>query len=180
MSQRSNLLSATLVCLSLILLLTVFWRGSQSGQAFQTDPLEFACEVSCSRTELRTAQAQLSWQASAASVDLTQQVLEVTVFKDGFQRGLQARLVPTEGAQKFSLSALAATALSQTSLTRLDVAGIEIASTGRVQIRVKGLEPGLNYFWRLQSADGFTTLSGPVRSQAPTCPADEAREAEEK
>lgn len=180
MSQRSNLLSAILVSLSLIMLLAVFWRGSQSSQASQENPLDFTCEVSCSSTELRTPIAELSWQAQAAQVDLTQQVLEVTIFKDGFRRDIQARLTPIQGTQKFSLSALAAAQLSQSSLARLEVAGLQVHGDGRVQLRVKGLEPGLNYFWRLQSADGATVLSGPVRSMAPSCPADEAKEAEEK
>ena len=173
MSQRTNLLSATLMLLSLILFLSVIWRGGNSGQAFQESPLGFVCELSCSDTALRTSIAELSWEPQAANVKLAEQVLEVTVFKDGFAREVKARL-PLQDPQRFTLSGPAQS--SQASLARLEVAAVEVRSTGRAHVRVQGLEPNLNYFWRLQSADGKTTLSGPLRSRALVCPADEAKE----
>jgi hypothetical protein len=173
MLQRANLLSVTLVVLSLIIFLATVWRTDKSGWAFQDDPSALACKMSCSDTELRTSIAELTWQADTLPTDLSQQALEVTVFKDGFQRGIKARLTPVQNGQQFTLF----TPLNQSApgLERLVLADVQTLPGGRVQVRVKGPEAGLNYFWRLQTADGSTTLSKTVRCQAPVCPADEPR-----
>lgn len=153
---------------------------------------EPACQMTCSPDKPRTAVASISWSVAqpvtdpqALTAGMTQQSLEVTTFKDGFQRGAFAQLAPGAN-QTFGFRAAPAQPSNLPGLTGLSVARVTTlqdritagAPSGLmppsanndpnrvVVVEVEGLEPGLNYYWR-------RTPQGPVvRCQAPICPSD--------
>lgn len=175
MSQRANLFSLAALLLSLgVFLAITIGRTGPPARALQGEALNFTCEASCSRTELGVPIIELSWNATAA--DLERQALEVTVFSDGFQRGVFARLAPVRRDQKFALVVPPNQPENVGGLVNLALAGFDLSDGGRVRVPVRGVEPGLIYFWRLRSADGASVLSGVIDCEAPACPVDPVTE----
>lgn len=133
------------------------------------------CTVFCSETKLRTSVAEITWPSSEES--LSRQVLEVTVYKNGFTRGTYATLAPVQRGQKFSLQRIGDRREHVRGLERLVITDVYFSKKrgGLAVVRVEGLEPGLNYFWRLRSGagDGAPALT---RCQATECPADMEKE----
>jgi hypothetical protein len=138
------------------------------------------CKVFCSKVKLRTPVAELTWMSS--EVSLTGQGLEVTVYKDGFEKGQYARLSLIERNQKFVLQQAEryAGGTRPPGLDQLIVVDVRTQRTAlrqkaanRVTVQIEGLEPGLNYYWRVtpSTAAGPATKEG-VGCQAPICPAD--------
>jgi hypothetical protein len=152
--------------------------------------------VSCSPDKPRTVVAEISWplprpaaNPQALTEGLAQQTLDVTTFKDGFDKGVFAQLGSVRQNQAFTSRAAQPDVSSTASLQSLVVTKVstlqERVSSGArgspsdlmppsagndasrvVVVEIEGLEPGLNYYWR--RAPG-----GPVvRCQAPVCPFD--------
>lgn len=159
---------------------------------------ELICEVSCDKVKPRTPFAVLIWKVAETPVDaqaltarLATQGLEVTVYKDGFDKQKFAALPSLRREGRFLVrQSSAASQRRTTGLDQLVVVDITPLSepsdparfdpsrrrAGRfsyVAVRVEGLEPGLNYFWRVSSETGDRQAAGAiVRCQAPVCPAD--------
>ena len=157
------------------------------------------CVMSCSREQPRTVVAEISWplaQSAASREALSQgvssQTLEVTTFKEGFERGLFAEVGTVREQQPFAARAAqpdvtVGAALRGLTVTRVDTLGDRLASGASrsaddlmpasaggdasrvVVVEVQGLSSGLTYWWR----------RGPgapaVRCQAPVCPYDNGR-----
>ena len=145
------------------------------------------CEVFCSDTKLRTANARLRWQAPAAGPDAAAAAtgkaqIQATVFARGFEKGIYVTL-PVGGA--LPAPAVAAQPKAQARpLRAFEIRLIEstplqrsAAGPAEAGVVVENLEPGMNYTFRLlvDSAAGRST-SQEVTCQAPICPADMADE----
>jgi hypothetical protein len=125
---------------------------------------------------------------------LSRQSLEVTVYKEGFARGLFKTVQPAAGGQltlgppAARAPASAGTAVGIQALQNLVVADLAttrqpLGSRFRMRgrgapdhasaiVRIEGLEPGMRYFWRVSSPGA----SLPTFSfLAPACPVDTAR-----
>ena len=161
---------------------------TQQTQAEQGDTrLTVTCEVFCSSTKLRTVNARLRWTvATPALAELTartttRQSVEVTVYKDGFAKGLSATLpLGAASAERPIAAVVPATrpALRAYQLQIIEVErprALESAAGGGSEtgVIVEGLEPGMNYTWRVavETPDG-KVVSAPVTCQALVCPAD--------
>ena len=158
--------------LSLLLLLIVVFvlvrpdmRPEESVVAQSSTSL--SCEVFCSDTRIGASVAELTF--SAADASLSQLVLEVTVYKNGFAIGRFARVTPIRAGQKFEIIRPAGEAGSAPGFDTLIVTAVRLQA-GLVTVRVENLEPGLNYFWRVHPF----SESGPEITvcQAVECPVD--------
>jgi hypothetical protein len=160
---------------------------SPSPESQQFGALE--CSVSCSYEKPGTAVAEIRWKATSRGAllaeSLNQQRLDVTVYKDGFARKRFATVQPasaTRGLSTFSaepgVPLPAALHLRVVSVRMPGAAAGSSAERGlspqAETVRVEGLEPGINYFWRLAGAPGSASTQT-VRCQAPTCPVDNPR-----
>lgn len=140
----------------------------------QQDPAPvLECRVFCSTEKLRTSVAELTWRSTEARLSTSR--IEVTIYKDGFKNGNYSALVSSKGERSFRPSQAKQThplvpALSK--LVVLEAKGLK-ERPGVVAVRIEGLEPGLNYFWRVVSTTNERLLAeGTAKCQAPTCPAD--------
>jgi hypothetical protein len=154
-----------------------------------------ACEAYCSTAKPGTSVIEVQWPISQAPLSpgelksrVGQQAVEVTVFEDGFDRGLFASLPAVAPKGRFRVNRPAGAAVQTIpGLTRLTVSDV---ATSRDQNRpqpmrllgvaapggpesmimlVEGLEPGLNYFWQVPDPAGGRTV---ITCQAATCPVD--------
>ncbi|MBI4546083.1 MAG: hypothetical protein HY703_12865 [Gemmatimonadetes bacterium] len=133
----------------------------------------FRVEVGCSESELRTGVAALSWQADRKLLE--RQAVEVTVYKGGFEKGLSAVLSAVAPDRKFETSpGFKASGQQARRAFELAVDKVDFREKERlVSVQVKGLEPGLGYFWRvLSSTDKGWQPGETVQTEAPTCVAD--------
>lgn len=152
-------------------------------------------EAYCSPTKPGTALVELKWRVSnrrmsqpELSARAAQQDVEVTVYRDGFERGLFARLPSVAPRARFTVAPQAATAgqaipgLAKLTVTdvvtsrdtnrpdRMRLFSPAADDTEFVVTQIEGLEPGLNYYWRLPSVvDGQRPV---VTSAGPVCPVD--------
>ncbi|HXD32554.1 MAG TPA: hypothetical protein VN643_15640 [Pyrinomonadaceae bacterium] len=161
------------------LFLFLFLAAATSGQTrrrFRQTPApapNFECRTFCSPDKLRTPVMELVWRASQAS--LAAERVEVTVYKDGFAKGVYVSV----GASQGQSAALTTRNTAQDdrlppALKKLVVVDSASLSTrpGMATIQIEGLEPGLNYFWRVVSGSNRLVAGGAVRCKAPVCPAD--------
>jgi hypothetical protein len=146
------------------------------------------CEVFCSQTKLRTANARIRWSAPgsalrAAGIESGTAAatrLETTVFRDGFTKGLFVRL-PIAGSGEVGILPLAEQP-RQSQLRAYQIRVIEIAPPVRRTeaaggdesgVVVEGLEPGVQYTWRaVIEAASRRVISVTATCEAPVCPAD--------
>jgi hypothetical protein len=165
----------------------------------QTASLGLMCETYCSRTKLRTANAQIRWidpnvtlgdRADATGGPIEQE-LQTTVFQNGFTDGRFAtfpsldpsgdtpQVAPARDGQQqptrlraFDLRIVGVTRPRATGEAGRDI--LKLSPEQRAtSVVVEGLEPGLTYRWRIRfrsNADWQT--SDPVICVAPICPAD--------
>lgn len=173
----SGKLKIPLTVLAILLISGVIaaaWKMSLTSMAIQANSIDLKCDISCSETKIRTSQAELTFRAGESQ--LSQIAIEVTIFKNGFSKGILARLSGVSPNSRFVL-VRPDDQSNISGLERLLVAGIEVSeATGEVKVTIEGLEPGLNYFWRLQSVDLSRTLSNAAVCQAPACPFDQVEE----
>lgn len=135
---------------------------------------DLRCQVSCSRTKLRTGVATVSWGVNPGSGEraVQEQALDMSVFSDGFATGAYARLFPLHRGGSPTLprgpipSAPRAFEVEATTVRA-------VPEANRMEVRIEGVEPGLNYFFRVASSTrGNGDVSPPVSCTAPVCPAD--------
>ena len=126
-----------------------------------------SCEVFCSDTRVGVSVAELTFSGNADS--LSQLVLEVTVYKDGFAIGRFARVSPIRAGQKFEIIRPPGEIGSAPGFDTLVIAAVRL-QTGLVTVRVEGLDAGLNYFWRVLPTGGAGTEI--TVCQAVECPVD--------
>jgi hypothetical protein len=175
------------------LAVVVFARDTRAlAQAPQQTPrveprLTITVEVFCSDTKLRTSNARIRWSLPRAALDAgglaslaaAKQSLEVTVYKDGFDKGLLASLSVSQATPDRPVVPQART---KQPLRAFEIAliGVEQPRTGlapdgggEMSAVVEGLEPGVNYTWRIAIDTAAGRIVSPsVTSQALTCPAD--------
>lgn len=164
-------------------------QGTQSAQAG-----DLACETYCSPTS-RTPVAEVKWvvatQPSAAANLRTlasQQNIEAAVNEDGFERGRFVRLASVAPQARFGPASPAAAGTPLPGLGSLTVNAVSSsqdapgalrlatpAEAGRenVVLQVEGLQPGMNYYWRVRPpTQGEPQI---VMCRAPICPSDRKR-----
>ncbi len=147
------------------------------------------CEVYCSETRLRTANARISWLgagtfpgAASPAASAVGEQLQATVFKNGYDQDLYASFSTLGSGQE--LSPQAAGVLPEPEMRAYDLTILEVAEpsplaasiddpAARKSVEVEGLEPGMRYTWRVvfKTADG-QEISETVTCEAPVCPAD--------
>ena len=160
-----------LLCL-LLLLIVVFvlvrpeMRPEEPIAGAQSST-SLSCEVFCSDTRVGVSVAELTFSGDANS--LSQLVLEVTVYKNGFAIGRFARVTPIRAGQKFEIIRPPGEAGSAPGFDTLIVAAVRLQN-GLVIVRVEGLDAGLNYFWRVHPTGGSGTEI--TVCQAVECPVD--------
>jgi hypothetical protein len=152
--------------------------------------LAITVEMFCSPTKLRSTNARIRWSIPRAALDAigvpdlvaAPKNLEVTVYKNGFDKGLMVSLPIRQASVNSPVLPLAQPQARQTQLRAFQIRLIELepartrAGADAVQemgVVVENLEPGMNYTVRL----AFDTPSGrmvsaPVTTQATVCPAD--------
>jgi hypothetical protein len=165
----------------------------------QTPSLGLTCETYCSRTKLRTVNAQIRWidpnvtlgEKADATGGPIEQELQTTVFKDGFTdgrfatfpsiepSGVSPQVAPAREGQQppTQLRAFDLRIVGVVRPRAMGEAGRDLLKLSPEQrassVVVEGLEPGLTYRWRIRyrsNADWQT--SAPVICRAPICPAD--------
>lgn len=160
--------------------------GTQSAVAG-----DLVCQTYCSSVEPGTPVAEVRWvvstqPASGANLRVLagQQNVEAAVNEDGFERGRfvrlasaspQARFAPTGQPNAPPLPGLGnlnvlAVASSQDSPGALRLATPSEGGRENVVVQVQGLQPGMNYYWRVRPpTQGEAQV---VMCRAPICPAD--------
>jgi hypothetical protein len=142
--------------------------------------MELVCQVSCSPTKLRTGVATLSWAVRPGSGTRAQQeqALDMSVYPDGFATGAYARLFPLQRGGPFTPPPTRGPGPSplESAPRAFKVEAAEaraVPESNRMVVRVEGVEPGLNYFFRVASPTrGEGEATEPVTCTAPVCPAD--------
>jgi hypothetical protein len=217
MSRRTLTASSSvlLLCVSAIGLTGACRRGDSrpaqsSSQPAQTPSVRPAssqtsspdaprCETRCSPDKPRTAVARITWtlpepagEAAAFAKRMASQNIEVTVHKDGFAKGVFARMAGANESRPSaagapagqSLPGLAGLVVTKVRTQRQELqeagpgganaplAAREAGDQSRgVVIEIEGLEPGMNYYWRVPGASNAES-SVIARCRAPICPAD--------
>lgn len=147
--------------------------------------LTITCEVFCSDTKLRTANARIRWHATkkgpeTASLSTAKHSLQTTVFPEGFEKDLYVTVPVGRDAPGQKPVAAAALAQYKRTLRAYQFQVIEVerprtteVGTTEVGVVVEDLEPGMNYSWRVLVEAGTLRMTSPVvMCQAPVCPAD--------
>lgn len=150
--------------------------------------VRLTCEVFCSQTKLRTANARIRWTVPGAtlraagieSAAATTTRLETTVFRDGFAKNLFIAL-PIAGRGEVGIQPLAQQP-QQAQRRAFQIRVIEVAAPSRVTeaggadehaVVVENLEPGVLYTWRaVVEAGSNRVVSLTATCEAPVCPAD--------
>ena len=162
---------------------------AQTSQQAQPEALKVvvAVEDFCSTTKLRTSNARIRWSMSgdtavSAQVNLAaaKQSLEATVYHDGFEKGLLVSVPVTPATPDRPVAARASAKTSklrayQFSLIQLEQTKAAAATGTEMAAVVEGLEPGVDYTWRIViETDSGRLVSAPTTSEAVACPADMA------
>jgi hypothetical protein len=157
------------------------------------DSIVITAESFCSQTKLRTTNARIRWSIpkttaearGIADLAATAQVLEATVYKNGFDKDLMVSLplgqtalerpvaAQVRGSQARPLRAFQISLIEVERPRAESVAG----TTPEMGAVVEGLEPGVTYTWRVAITTGSGRMVSPtVAVQATVCPADIVRE----
>jgi hypothetical protein len=180
-------------------LVLTFWLVqpalAQQGAPERTS-LSLRCEMICNPAKLRTGVAIISWQDSRLkATSLSQAHIDVTVFKDGFDKNVFVSFLGAKPGQKTTMSEetskgmpsglrLRALDLIFLSAIQPELKGDQVVQRAASQLEngetgalVENVEPGVNYFWRLRfSAEGKSRVSETTQCEAPVCPADMVEE----
>lgn len=167
-------------------------------------PGQLFCDVFCSETVRGTAVVEILWKVSETKLNpqafqarVRTHGLEVTVFKEGFSKGLYSNLASLDSNNNFrafredqedipGLDGLVVTDVrsvddpndsgaseSRFNKERVGALPFDPRTTDAVIVRIEGLKPGLNYFWRVPTGTGNNRrLSAVVQCKAPVCPVD--------
>jgi len=165
------------------------------GPKNQDTGMKPMCVSYCSTTAPGTSVMEIKWPISQTALGLrelrsrvAQQTVEVTVYYDGFDRGLFAILPKVSSKGKFlqyrqrgvaaptipGLSKLVVTNIATSRDTKQSQPMRLLSTTASsgpeaIVIRVEGLEPGLNYHWRVPDLAGGRKI---ITCQGSTCPVD--------
>lgn len=163
------------------------------AQAAQQTPrvephLTVTVEVFCSDTKLRTSNARIRWSMPRAALDAkglasfagAEQGLETTVYKNGFDKGLLVFLPVSPATSDRPVVPQAQTKQPPVRAFQISLIEVEQPKTAlapeaasEMGVVVEGLEPGVNYTWRIAIDTGTGRIVSPsVTSQALVCPAD--------
>lgn len=150
-------------------------------------------ETYCSRTNLGNSVAEVQWPLAphGATANLSglveQQVLDITVYKDGFQRGLYKTVRPGAAQPEFHIAQpqheQKIPGLQNLKVTRFGTSqehpkeGLHMLmrpmpGQESAAVRLEGLEAGMQYFVRLSSPDAGQKS---VSFTAAICPVDYVR-----
>jgi len=140
--------------------------------------IDLQCRITCSVDQPGVPVAELTWSSPRDNrlKGLAAQQVHATVYKDGFEKGNHVVVEPTGAGQEFQPAARGkklppGLKLRTTAVEGAVTRGREPPS--RTTIKVEGLEPGLNYFWRVSSRAGSQVVNtGAVRCKVPVCPVD--------
>lgn len=163
-----------------------------AAQTQQAEPrLAVAVEMFCSQTKLRTSNARIRWSVpqpalearGLASITAAPQSLDVTVYKNGFEKGLMVVLpIGPATVERPVVPQIQASArqpqprafqirLIEVQQPRANVAAAD--APAEMTAVVENLEPGVNYTWRIGiDAPRGRIVSPATTSQARVCPAD--------
>ena len=179
-------------------------NAAPRNPAITQAPGQLFCDVFCSETVRGTAVAEILWKVSETQLNpqafqarIRNQGLEVTVFKEGFNKGLYSNLASLDTSNNFrafradqqdipGLDGLVVTDVrsvddtdesgareSRFNKERVGALPFDPRTTEAVVVRIEGLKPGLNYFWRVPTGTGNNRrLSEVVQCKAPVCPVD--------
>jgi hypothetical protein len=184
MWRRSYLLVLPIILLLLTVLITSAKRPVKpkipkiSVQSDPQNPLGLECKTDCTEAVPREPIAELTWRATEA--ELNQQSLEVTAYKNGFEKGLLVRLFPRT-SQPPGIVSQPETSPQQPlpGLDRIAISQVNVSKDpDLVVVRVAGVQGGVNYFWRLRNADGSVSLSSVIQRKILACPTDLKPEAD--
>jgi hypothetical protein len=163
--------------------------GSWSVAGAQ-EATEARFETYCSRTQPGNSVAEVQWPLSpkAGTANLRtlveQQILDVTVYKDGFERGLYKTVKPGVARPEFRLSrptempdipGMQRLKLTQFGTSQehsqegLRVLAHPTSGQESAAAKLEGLEAGLKYFVRLSSPNAAPKI---VSFTAASCPVD--------
>ncbi len=174
------------------------WFGSHAtavAQPTQTtvrveSSLALTVEIFCSETKLRTTDARIRWgiprtmldASSAAGFAAANPRLEVTVYKNGFDKGLLVALPLSAASSNPPAVPQAANAQTRPQLRAFQIRVIEVEQPRTAQaleagsqmgVVVENLEPGINYTFRIaMDTPAGRIASPPATKQAQVCPAD--------
>jgi hypothetical protein len=171
------------------LLMSVIIAASSWSVVGAQDATEARFETYCSWTQPGNSVAEVQWpltQAGTANLRpfAEQQVLDVTVYKDGFERGLyktvkpgvaRPEFHPSRPAERPDIPGLEKLKLTQFGTSQepskegLRLQARPIAGQESADAKLEGLEAGLKYFVRLSSPDAAPKI---VSFTAPSCPVD--------
>lgn len=135
------------------------------------------CEVFCSQFKLRTGNARISWETPKALE--AHKRLDFTVHKNGFKTGAFASFPTLREKQEMTPATMAQPEMRGVRAFQLGLTEVKLAKQrgARASVVVEGLEPGLNYRWRVltRTNDGWVP-SETLVCAAPVCPADMIQE----
>lgn len=135
----------------------------------QQQPLALSCSSYCSTIESRVSLSDVHF--GGAQVDPAKSRLEFTVYSEGFKRGAFASFSPLtadpENSPTLSLTALRGLRPFEIRLIAVKLAPQEQAILGAT---LKGLEPSVNYMWRLlYETEDDISMSAVASCPTPVC-----------
>lgn len=189
MFHRFCLAVFVLSCLAVVELGNDSEGFAQSAQ--QTPRLEprliVTVEGFCSETKLRISNARIRWSMPRAALDASgltslaaaRQSLEVTVYKGGFDKGLAVSLPISSASPDRPIVPQTRTRPPHPRAFQISLIGVEqpaapaTAAVAEMGAVVEGLEPGVNYTWRIAiDTPSGRIVSPQVTTEARVCPAD--------
>lgn len=161
---------------------------AQVAQARVESRLSITVDPYCSDTKLRTSNARIRWsmpsaalsESGVASFASATQSLDVTVYKNGFDKGLQVSLPISGATSEHPVTPQARDKQSQLRAYQFRLIGIEpqkmaqaADTASEMGVVVEDLEPGVNYTWRIAIDTSAGRIVSPqTTGQALVCPAD--------
>jgi len=142
-------------------------QQARSGPSYSLPPVRVS--VSCSAERPGTAAATVRWSVKRAPLDSSR--LQVTVYRNGFARGMYA-LFAVKGKKPLVPQFSDSSPHRDLTLPAYRLRAVRVPSSAdTAAFRVDGLEDGITYYWRLAHVKSQTPAPGPaVRVDAPTCP----------
>jgi hypothetical protein len=146
-------------------------------------------EPYCSETKLRTSNARIRWSMPKEALEAhkltalagAKQSLEATVYRDGFEKGLLVSIPLAQASPERPLAAQVQQKQPRVRAFQFSVIGYEQPKEARavegggaeMSAVVEGLEPGVNYTWRIAiETESGRIVSESTTSRAVVCPAD--------
>jgi hypothetical protein len=159
---------------------------AENARAESPSGLTLTCEVFCSQTKMRTGTARLRWRiqpATRTGIGLAtladaKQTLELSVFDQGFEKGLFVTLPISQPGPGSPIAALAqgkppTLRAYQVQLVAVERTAVAADAANEMSVLVENLEAGMNYSWRLAISSPKGGIESAIATcKAPICPAD--------